>query len=85
MAENKKKASAGTEAENPIQYFVQNGFGLVNAYMSQKIHQYCEEFTEHRVLKAMQIANEKRIKNWGYVEKLLLHLDDSENQLCLTK
>jgi DnaD/phage-associated family protein len=59
------------QEQDPFQFFEQNGFGTIGAYLSGKILSWCEDLSEELVIEAMKQAVENGSKNWKYIEAIL--------------
>ncbi|CAM4018643.1 DnaD domain protein [Mesobacillus zeae] len=56
---------------NPFSFYEQNGFGVIGAYISQKISMWCDDLSDELVIEAMKLAVERGALNFSYVEKIL--------------
>lgn len=54
-----------------FQFYEENGFGLLNAYVAEKIGLWINECNEELVLFAMKTAVENNVPKWNYVESVL--------------
>ena len=66
--------------------FYQANFGLIGGYLLDDLRQTYEEWAARSkdpagiMLKAMQIALEKNVRNWRFVSKVLLNWEDKKPQ-----
>jgi DnaD/phage-associated family protein len=83
--EKSAAAATATDITDPFHFFEQNGFGIISGHMSQKISAWCDQYSDSLVLKAMELAVDRKAKSWRYIENILTSWDDKENQFCLIK
>lgn len=70
----KKKDTREGARVNAFDFYQQNGFGILNQYVSQEISQYLDEFPEDSdeiVIKALKIAIDRNKVSWGYAKPIL--------------
>lgn len=66
--ESKNESQSET---NPIQFYEQNGFGILSPYVGQKIGYWIDETNPELVMHALKIAVENNVLKWNYTEKIL--------------
>lgn len=54
-----------------FQFYVENGFGLLNPFIAKKIGAWIDNCHEELILFAMQTAIENNVPKWNYVESIL--------------
>lgn len=54
-----------------FQFYENNGFGLLNPYVAEKVGGWMDDLNEELVLFAMQTAIENNVPKWSYVESVL--------------
>lgn len=71
--EKEKEEEGEPPSVSPFRFFEENGFGTIGSHISQKISMWCDDLSDDLVLEAMRIAVERGVKNWAYVEKILVN------------
>ncbi|RFB18203.1 DnaD domain protein [Bacillus sp. HNG] len=66
--------------EDPYQFFVQNGFGTIGSFLTEKIKSWCNDLSNELVIEAMKLAIENSSKRWNYVEAILRDWVDKDYQ-----
>ncbi|MGG3964999.1 DnaD domain-containing protein [Heyndrickxia faecalis] len=59
------------EAKKAIAFFEQNGFGIVESYVAEKIYFWCDDLSVNLVIEAMKNAVERGATGWKYCEIIL--------------
>ena len=54
-----------------FQFYAENGFGLLNPFLTKKIGNWMDDCNEELILFAMQTAIENNVPKWNYVESVL--------------
>jgi DnaD/phage-associated family protein len=68
-----KKDKNNDKGECAMQFFKENGFGMLGDYMNEKIKHWCGRLQSSLVIEAMKKAVEQGKRHWGYVEAILVN------------
>ncbi|OAT80979.1 hypothetical protein A6P54_13360 [Bacillus sp. MKU004] len=68
-----KRDKNNNKGECAMQFFEENGFGMLGGFMSEKIRYWCRRLQTSLVIEAMKKAVEQGKRYWGYVEAILLN------------
>ncbi|WP_449537864.1 DnaD domain-containing protein [Ferdinandcohnia sp. Marseille-Q9671] len=72
-SENSSSSSKDLENEDdPLQFFEQNGFGMIGKFIEDKINTWCGKVPNDLVIEAMKLAIENGAQRWNYVDAVLL-------------
>jgi DnaD/phage-associated family protein len=67
----KKEVVVDERVREAINFFEQNGFGVIGSYISEKILSWIDDTSKELVIEAMKTAVENGVKTWAYVESIL--------------